>query len=85
MKGMPIAVVAGVVLVAGGAVVVEELRSARVSTAPTYNTEAMVTTVAAAERSVTPRVDGMSCPSCPYPARPAPILSGGPWKTRRAS
>ena len=71
MKVMPIAAVAGVVLVVGGVVVVEELRSARVSTAPTYDAEAMATPMAATERSVTLRVDGMFCPSCSYIVRRA--------------
>ena len=71
MKVMPIAAVAGVVLVAGGAVVVEQLRNARVSGAPTYDAGAMATPVAVTERSVTLRVDGMWCPSCPYIVRRA--------------
>ena len=79
MNVMRIAVVAGTILVAGGAVVVGELRSVGGSGAPPDNDKAMVTAVAAAEQSVTLRVDGMSCPSCPY------IASGGHWRTRRAS
>ena len=71
MKVMPIAAVAGVLLVAGGAVVVEELRSVRVSAAPTYDTDATATPLVAGERSVTLRVDGMFCPSCPYIVRRA--------------
>ncbi len=71
MNVMRIAVVAGTILVAGGAVVVGELRSVGGSGAPPDNDKAMVTAVAAAEQSVTLRVDGMSCPSCPYIVRRA--------------
>ncbi len=71
MKVMHIAVVAGAILVAGGAIVVGELSSVGGSGAPLENARAMVTAVAATEWTVTLRVDGMSCPSCPYIVRRA--------------
>lgn len=71
MKIMPIAAVAGVALVAVGAVMIGEPQSARVSTAPSYDAGATVSPVVATERSVTLQVDGMFCPSCPYIVRRA--------------
>lgn len=71
MKVMSIAAVAGAALVAGGAVLVGEPWSARAPAAPSNNAEAMATPALATERSVTLRVDGMFCPSCPYIVRRA--------------
>jgi len=69
MKAHFVVPLAGLALLAGGFLVFGDLGGAPMASSPAVGSAGLVRPAAANERTVTLRVDGMYCPSCPYIVR----------------